>query len=308
MRSVQLRRRLLGALVCLGLVLAGQNVALGDELFRAVPDERGDRELAGVQGVERFRFVTVDLAQVGSGFGQGYFKPETRLTLNLFPDVTVRAELERAGVSGSTDQHWVGRLVEPAVGKVILAFSEDTLSGTVTVGGVVYQIRNDGDPVHAIRELSPAESAELSPLISASGGNPSPEMKVFRLVNHERRMRGLHLYEWNDALAEAAREHSRDMGRRDFFNHVNPDGLDAGDRMRKAGYEWSDWSENIAAGQETPVQVVEAWMNSTSHRLSILCGVDGTDGIDLYDIGVGYVEVPDSRYGHYWTQKFGSER
>ena len=40
---------------------------------------------------------------------------------------------------------------------------------------------------------------------------------------------------WNDDLAELARNHSKDMAERNFFDHVNPDGLDPSGRATKAG-------------------------------------------------------------------------
>ena len=50
--------------------------------------------------------------------------------------------------------------------------------------------------------------------------------------------------------------------------------------------------ENIAQGQRTPEEVVQAWMNSAGHRANIL-----NNGFT--HIGVGYVES-----GNYWTQQF----
>src|SRR5262245_27110890 len=40
----------------------------------------------------------------------------------------------------------------------------------------------------------------------------------------------------NEMLTRAARAHSLDMAQRDFFDHVNPDGLDPTDRANAQGY------------------------------------------------------------------------
>ena len=62
--------------------------------------------------------------------------------------------------------------------------------------------------------------------------------------------------------------------------------------MKKFGISYTSAGENIAQGQRTPEEVVQAWMNSAGHRANIL-----NNGFT--HIGVGYVES-----GNYWTQQF----
>ncbi len=302
------RRLLWVTLASLGLVAGGDCLALGTGLFESVPSSWGDPVLVGEEGVERFRFVTVDFSQLGVGLAGGSFRAETRLSLNLFPGTTVGAELEWIGQGYAGGRLWVGRVEGESEGRVVFAFDERSLSGTVVVGPTVYQIRGDGDPVHLVRQLSAANSAELLPLVGAPGQGLTAEQQLFHLVNHERRIHGLYPYEWNELLAAAARAHSRDMARRSFFSHINPDGMDAGERMRAAGYDWAASGENIAAGQKTPIEVLEAWLNSPGHRRSILRDGSSADGIFFCDVGVGYVEAPHSTYVHYWTLKLGRLR
>ena len=59
------------------------------------------------------------------------------------------------------------------------------------------------------------------------------------------------------------------------------------------------WGENIAAGQDSPESVVDAWMNSPSHRAAIL-------NKDYTYMGVGYYYIEDDyqSYYHFWTQEF----
>ena len=45
------------------------------------------------------------------------------------------------------------------------------------------------------------------------------------------------------------------------------------------GYGWTTWAENAAAGQQTPADVMNSWMNSAGHRANILNG-------SMIDIGV----------------------
>lgn len=122
------------------------------------------------------------------------------------------------------------------------------------------------------------------------------EMKVLELVNAERAKYGLAALTWDNKLADVARAHSRDMAERNFFSHNNPDGKTPFDRIKAAGINYSSAGENIAAGQKTPEEVVEAWMNSEGHRANIL-------NASFKKLGVGYV-TSNQGYKTYWTQNF----
>jgi uncharacterized protein YkwD len=100
----------------------------------------------------------------------------------------------------------------------------------------------------------------------------------------------------NKKLAEIARSHSLDMCVRDYFNHIDPDGLSPTDRAKKAGFNTTikgknyireGIGENIFASQaymesggvKTPEmekmdvvaqKAITGWMNSPGHRKNIL--------------------------------------
>ena len=122
------------------------------------------------------------------------------------------------------------------------------------------------------------------------------ELKVLDLVNNERAKHGLSPLVWDEASANVARMHSKDMAQRNFFSHTNPDGQSPFDRLKNHGISYSYAAENIAAGQETPESVVTAWMNSDGHRKNIL-------NKSMTKLGVGYYQS-ESGYKHYWTQCF----
>lgn len=98
------------------------------------------------------------------------------------------------------------------------------------------------------------------------------------------------------ALRCAARVHSLDMSRRDYFDHVSPDGDGPEQRIERAGYEWRAFGENIAAGYPTPAAVVEGWMASPGHCRNIMTET-------FVHSGVGYVAD-----GHLWTHVFATPR
>ena len=103
------------------------------------------------------------------------------------------------------------------------------------------------------------------------------EQTVLCLVNRERSRRGLDRLRSEPRLARAARAHSRDMARRDFFSHVSPGGATVMARLADAGYRAGPRGlmvgENIAWGSgayAAPAHVVESWMESAGHRANIL--------------------------------------
>lgn len=122
------------------------------------------------------------------------------------------------------------------------------------------------------------------------------ELKVLQLVNEQRSKHGLNTLVWDDAAAQVARAHSKDMAVRNFFSHTNPDGKSPFDRLKAYGISYKSAAENIAAGQSTPEEVVESWMNSDGHRANILNKA-------VTKLGVGYYKS-NSGYNHYWTQCF----
>jgi uncharacterized protein YkwD len=123
---------------------------------------------------------------------------------------------------------------------------------------------------------------------------------VVRLTNAERQKAGCQPLTAVSQLNMAAQRHSEDMAAHNFIDHTGSDGSTMVTRVEQAGYTgWRGLAENIAAGYQTAEAVVAGWMNSSGHRANILnCG--------LRDIGVGYATNPNSTYGVYWTQDFGS--
>ena len=124
------------------------------------------------------------------------------------------------------------------------------------------------------------------------------QCEVWRLTNNERIAAGYPGLEYNGVLARAAQGHAADMRVCSYFAHECLDGRTPFDRMAAAGYAGSTMGENIAAGQQTPQEVVEGWMESKGHRENIL-------NPDFTEIGVGY-EYSEDSLGPRWVQNFGS--
>lgn len=75
----------------------------------------------------------------------------------------------------------------------------------------------------------------------------------------------------NAKLDTAAAAKVQDMFSKQYFAHVSPEGKDAGDLAKAAGYQAIAIGENLALGNfEDDEALVQAWMDSPGHRENIL--------------------------------------
>jgi len=118
------------------------------------------------------------------------------------------------------------------------------------------------------------------------------ETSVLTIVNQERSKAGLKPLQMDWELQRVARIKACDMATTGYFSHQSPDYGSPFDMMKNYGISYRTAGENIAKGQRTPQEVMNAWMNSTGHRANILKG-------DFTHIGVGYCEQ-----GNHWVQMF----
>lgn len=125
--------------------------------------------------------------------------------------------------------------------------------------------------------------------------------EMVALINNARADAGLSPLTRDGMLSLVASEHSKDMACRDFFNHINPDNQNPGDRVQEAGETYaSPWrwiAENIGT-RATVREQFDDWMASEGHRSNILDSRVDEMGIGLIHINEG------SRYTDYWTVVF----
>ncbi len=126
---------------------------------------------------------------------------------------------------------------------------------------------------------------------------PDLEQQVVDLVNSQRQQVGCAPVTIDPRLTQAARVHSQDMASNNFLNSIGSDGSDPGARLTAAGYAWSNYGENIAAGFTTAEQVMSVWMQGSANII-LNCAYT--------QIGVGHEYNANSAYGHYWTQDFAT--
>lgn len=118
---------------------------------------------------------------------------------------------------------------------------------------------------------------------------------VLQLVNEERAKQGLNPLTLSAKLTDIATMKSKDMADKGYFDHTSPTYGSPFQMLQDFGVHYSSAGENIAAGQRTPEEVMNAWMNSSGHRANIL-------NKSFTEIGVGYYQ--GGQYGVYWTQTF----
>ncbi|QQT37369.1 CAP domain-containing protein [Sphingobacterium spiritivorum] len=109
---------------------------------------------------------------------------------------------------------------------------------------------------------------------------------------------------WNKQLAKVAEERAYDMAKRDYFDHITPDGVGVNVQIADGGYTLNkDWLKNvkannfesIAANHPSAVEGIRALIIGKGspgfmHRKHLL-GMDKWNG-SLQDIGIGYVRIP----------------
>lgn len=94
--------------------------------------------------------------------------------------------------------------------------------------------------------------------------------KLFDLSNKEREKQSLPLLQYNKELAEAAQKKAGDMFAKDYWAHFAPDGTTPWSFMLSSGYQYEYAGENLAKNFLFSQGVVDAWMNSPTHKENIL--------------------------------------
>jgi uncharacterized protein YkwD len=169
--------------------------------------------------------------------------------------------------------------------------------GAVMVAGVISLLS---------AAVQPEKAVATSAVKTCGGGNISlkvREKRVLALHNKARAAHGLRPLCADPGLTRAARSHSREMIKKDYFSHPSYNGESVSRRLKRFGYNRAIHGENIAGGSGRFARsgsTFRRWMNSPSHRSSILdrrfkpVGVGsytgrykGTRGYTMYTVDFG---------------------
>ena len=132
---------------------------------------------------------------------------------------------------------------------------------------------------------------------SAGGGSSSSSKvdieelrnELIYLVNVERKKVGIAELVPHDTAMEFAQIRAEELSQK--FSHQRPDGT-------FGEYSHYAFGENIAKGQDTPQDVMDDWMSSSTHRAAILDDVTN----DKNTIGAGVYQ--DNKGTLYWVLEF----
>lgn len=149
------------------------------------------------------------------------------------------------------------------------------------------------EAIPAGRSATAASPARrLQPPAAATPAADPAVTTVIALTNQARAAAGVGPLTENVLVDTAAAGHSQDQAAHDTMTHTGTNGSNAGQRITAAGYTWRTWGENVAYGQRSAAQVVDAWMNSAGHRANMLNGA-------FTGIGIGVAAAADGTL--YWT-------
>lgn len=158
-------------------------------------------------------------------------------------------------------------------------------------------INKNSQPIESTKQNPVTPNQEASTQKSGTTANDigqvsSTVQQVVDLTNQERAKEGLKALQIDVKLTQSAQEKSQDMKNKNYFSHTSPTYGSPFDQMKALGITYNSAGENIAMGQPSAEDVVDAWMKSPGHRENIM-------NPSFTHIGVGLSDI-----GFYWTQQF----
>ncbi len=145
------------------------------------------------------------------------------------------------------------------------------------------------------------------PKKSPKDGGSATERQMAALIRGHSSQKRSQLV-WDARLTSAARKRALDMGKRGYFNHVDPDGYGPNWYATQAGYrlpiKWNAFKEanqveSILARRNTAEGAFDRWMTSKKHVSHLLALNPFYQ--DQTHFGIGHVVVPNSPWLDYWV-------
>ncbi|MBA3674114.1 MAG: CAP domain-containing protein [Chitinophagaceae bacterium] len=147
---------------------------------------------------------------------------------------------------------------------------------------------------------SPRSASSVASSSSASSVN---KILLTQLINDVRQtgckcgttyMPPVPIIMWNNQLETAAQNHATDMNQKKYFNHTGSDGSNPGDRIKRVGYTWSTFGENIDLSYAGEKAVIKDWLQSEGHCKNIM--------------KAAFKEMGIAKSGDYWVQVLATKR
>lgn len=221
----------------------------------------------------------------------------TEITDKLLSDIFSGNKVEITGQNISVIENWL---------KEKYGLSDGIFSGSCTVPGTPDSSDKTDKPETPDAPETPDTPNTPDTPDTPDNGNTGSDAdlgdtenyayvkQVVELVNKERNKNGLASLTMDSELNRAAALRAKETVR--SFSHTRPNGSSCFTALDEIGYSYSSAGENIAMGQSSPSEVVNAWMNSEGHRANIL-------NSSFTKIGVGCHSNGSTLY---WSQFFAS--
>lgn len=119
--------------------------------------------------------------------------------------------------------------------------------------------------------------------------------EVANIVNQYRAEAGLPPLTLSPSLCEAADIRAAEL--LTSFSHTRPNGQTCFSAFDSLGIPYGYAGENIAAGQKTPTEVMNSWINSPGHKKNIM-------NPNFTKIGIACYYDASAPYSYYWVQMF----
>jgi uncharacterized protein YkwD len=117
--------------------------------------------------------------------------------------------------------------------------------------------------------------------------NSYTKEQIINAINIQREQNNLSKLTPNDKLNISAQAKADDMKNRKYFSHIYAeDGTKWSDFIEKSGYNYSVAGENLANGFYNLEPMIEAWMNSPTHRENVL-----NPKVDETGVGISFGEL-----------------
>ena len=206
---------------------------------------------------------------------------------------------------------------EPAVANVEDVTTPSSPSVTPTPSAVVVE-EIPPEPTPSAAEPAPVEQPPVPADVGGAAAEPltttvdlvalpqqdplpedaTPAEQLFWYINEARRLHGLPPLVYNYELSIAAQLHTVDMAQNPEIMHDGSDDSTPAERQQRYGYLGIYGGEAVAWGWQSPVPVVEFWVNSPPHRTLIL-------NPNAREVGIGFTADGTAPNLWYWAAEFG---
>ncbi|MBC7741377.1 MAG: CAP domain-containing protein [Bdellovibrionaceae bacterium] len=139
------------------------------------------------------------------------------------------------------------------------------------------------------------KAAQISNMVVSLSCEETRFVKLINIYRSQLRLSTLKVAKYG---VQAARWHANNMGRLHYFDHTEPNGRNAFDRMKSFNYPGQ--SENIAAGNSDSGKTFCQWKTSPGHDRNMR-------GVNWTSLSIGHAAIPGSQFTNYWSSGFTSK-